>query len=109
MTGMRLYLLQRITAAFMVPLIVVHIGTVLYAVQNGLTAAEILSRTEGSLAWLLFYGLFVVCASLHGSIGLKTVLEEWTPLGGGSAAWVSSLAGAVLAVLGFRAVVAVTL
>ena len=45
----RLYLLQRLTAALMVPLIAAHIVTIIYATRHGLSAAEILSRTRGSL------------------------------------------------------------
>lgn len=106
--GMRLYLLQRITAAVLAVLVLVHLAVIAYAVQDGLSAGEILSRTRGSLGWGLFYGLFVVTVAVHGSIGLRGILTEWARLGRGAAngaAWAMAL---VLLVLGLRAVWAVT-
>ena len=52
------------------------------AVQNGLSAGEILGRTQGSLWWGLFYGLFVAAVSVHAAIGLRTVAFEWLKLKG---------------------------
>lgn len=75
-----IYLLQRLTALILVPLIAVHLFVIVTATRGGLTASEILSRTEGSVGWALFYGLFVVCAALHAPIGVRAVLREWTPL-----------------------------
>ncbi|MBE9556458.1 MAG: succinate dehydrogenase, partial [Proteobacteria bacterium] len=46
---MRLYLLQRITAAILAVAVLVHLAVIAYAVQGGLGAEEILSRTRGSL------------------------------------------------------------
>ena len=53
---LRLYLLQRLTAALMVPLIAAHLITIIYATHNGISATEILGRTRGSLGWAGFYG-----------------------------------------------------
>jgi len=75
------YFLQRGTAMLMVPLIITHIIVIIMAVQGGLSAEEILSRTRGSMAWAGFYGVFVFAASIHAGIGVQTVLREWTPLG----------------------------
>lgn len=77
-----LYLLQRLTALIMAPLVLGHIAVMIYAVQGGLSAAEILGRTQGSLFWALFYGLFVVAVSVHAAIGLRTILFEWGRLSG---------------------------
>ena len=74
--NVRLYILQRATAALMVPLIVVHLVLIFYATRNGLSAAEILGRTRGSLAWGLTYGVFVAAAAVHGAIGLRNVAVE---------------------------------
>ena len=63
MLGPHLYLLQRITALAMAPLVLGHLAVMIYAIQGGLSAAEILGRTQGSLAWFLFYGLFVLAVS----------------------------------------------
>jgi fumarate reductase subunit C len=103
----RLYLLQRFTAALMLPLIVAHLATILYATRYGLSAAEILSRTRGSALWGAFYGLFVVLAATHGAIGLRVVVSEWTGLRGRALDLCMVAAGLILATLGLRAVYAV--
>ncbi|WP_299293708.1 succinate dehydrogenase [uncultured Tateyamaria sp.] len=108
MLSLRLYMLQRITALLMAPLVLGHLAVMIYAIQGGLSAAEILGRTQGSVAWFLFYGLFVVAVSVHGAIGLRTVLHEWGGLKGPlleAAMWGLGLA---LFALGARAVWAVT-
>ncbi len=107
--SIRLYIWQRITAALLVPMICLHIAVIFYAMRRGLTAADILSRTHGSVAWALFYGSFVLIASVHGSIGIRNVLAEWAPLTGRTAGLAAVLFGAALIVLGLRAVAAVVL
>ncbi len=74
----RLYVWQRLTAALMVPLIVLHVAIIFYATRKGLTAADILSRTRGSLFWGSLYGAFVAAAAIHAGIGVRTVLTEWS-------------------------------
>ena len=103
----RLYILQRLTAALMVPLIAAHIVTIVYATRHGLSSAEILSRTRGSFVWASFYGLFVLLAATHGAIGLSVVAGEWTSLRGRSLDALMLAAGIILALLGARAVYAV--
>ncbi len=105
----RLFLLQRISALVLAPLVLVHLGLIFYAVGDGLTAAEILGRTRGSLFWGAFYGLFVAAAAVHGPIGLRTVLAEMTPWRGRSLDLAMLAFGLVLLVLGGRAVLAVVL
>ena len=107
--SLRLYLAQRISALVMLPLILVHLGTILYAVDAGLTAAEIFARTKGSLFWGLFYGLFVAAAAVHAAIGLRTVLGEWTALKGRGLDLAALLFALALLGLGARAVYAVVL
>ena len=60
MLDLRLYMAQRLSALLMAPLVIGHIAVMIYAVQGGLSAGEILGRTRGSLFWALFYGGFVV-------------------------------------------------
>ena len=103
----RLYILQRLTAMLMLPLIAAHIATIIYASHKGLSAAEILGRTRGSVAWAAFYGSFVLLAATHGAIGLRTVAAEWTGLRGRGLDALVIVAGVVLAALGVRAVYAV--
>ena len=106
---MRLYLWQRATAAVMVPLVLLHIAVILYVSRQGLTAADILSRTHGSVVWASYYGLFVAAASIHASIGVRNVLVEWSPLDSRGAGWCAIVLGIALALLGFHAVVALVL
>ncbi len=105
----RLYLWQRATSALMVPLVLVHIAVILYVSRQGLTAADILSRTHDSLLWASYYGLFVAAASVHASIGVRNVLTEWSPLNERDAGWCAVVLGIVLAFLGFHAVAALVL
>jgi len=72
-----LWVAQRLTAAILALCVVVHLATIIFAVQGGLTAAEILGRTRGNTAWLAFYATFVVAAAIHAPIGLRPVLGEW--------------------------------
>ena len=71
-----LYLLQRLSALVMAPLVLGHIAVMIYAIQDGLTAGEILGRTQGSVLWGLFYGTFVVAVSIHAAIGLRVIAYE---------------------------------
>ncbi len=103
-----LWAVQRVTAAFLAVFVLVHLATIVYAVRGGLTAAEILARTHSSLAIPLFYALFVVAASIHGAIGLRTIAAEWLQWRGRSADAVVLLVGLALLGLGMRAVWAVS-
>jgi fumarate reductase subunit C len=106
---MRLYLWQRAMATLMVPLVLVHIAVIFYATRNGMTAADILSRTHGSIVWASYYGLFVAAASIHATIGVRNVLTEWSPLTDRRAGSFAVVFGLLLAALGTRAVFAVVL
>ena len=54
MISAKLYILQRLTALIMAPLVLGHLALMIYAVQGGLSASEILGRTQGSVFWALF-------------------------------------------------------
>lgn len=108
MLDLRLYMAQRITAMVMIPLTIGHLAVIIYAIQGGLTTAEILGRTQGSVFWFLFYGTFVLAVSVHAAIGLRVIAHEWLRLKG---VWLSVLTWTVclvLLVMGARAVLAVT-
>ena len=107
MTETRLYLLQRASAMILAPLVIAHLALIVYAVRGGLTAAEILSRTQGSLGWALFYGLFVLAVAVHAPIGLRNILREATAWRSASLNLVMGLFGLLLLGLGLRAVWAV--
>lgn len=107
--NVRLYVWQRGTAALMAPLVAIHIAVIFYATRQGLSAADILSRTRGSIVWGAYYGLFVAAVSIHAAIGVRNVLAEWSPLSERHAGWLAFLFGLALAALGARAVFAVVL
>ena len=101
------FVLQRLSAMVLAPLVVVHLGTMIYAIQDGLSAAEILSRTKGSCFWGTLYSAFVVAAAIHASIGLRTIIGEMTSLRVTLCDILALLLGAMILVLGLRAVWAV--
>jgi len=105
---LKLYMTQRLSAIFMVPFILVHLGVIIYASRNGVSAAEILGRTKGSIGWMLFYGLFVVAASIHGTIGIRNIVSEMFAWRGRSFESVMVLVVVLLVTVGLRAVGAVT-
>jgi len=102
-----LWLAQRVTAAILAVCVFVHLATIIYAVQGGLTAAEILGRARGNAAWLAFYSVFVVAAAIHAPIGLRPVLGEWLRWRGPSRELALGLFAMILLFLGMRAVLAV--
>jgi len=107
--NVRLYVWQRSTAALMVPLVLVHVVVIFYATRKGMTAADILARTRGSIAWASFYSVFVAAAAIHAAIGVRNILTEWSPLNERRAGILSIVFGALLLLLGLRAVAAVVL
>jgi fumarate reductase subunit C len=82
---------------------------VIYATQDGLSAAEILARTQGSTGWAIFYGLFVLAAAVHAPIGLRNVIREATPWTGRGLDAAMLLLFVLFLLLGLRAVAAVIL
>lgn len=107
MLGVRLYLLQRLTALMMAPLAIGHIVVMIYAVRGGLSADEILGRTQGSVGWGLFYGLFVIAVSIHAAIGLRVIVFEVLKVRGAALSTVTAVVFLILLALGGRAVYAV--
>jgi fumarate reductase subunit C len=107
MTELRLYLAQRISAAIMAPLVLLHLGVMIYAIQGGLSAEEILGRTRGSLFWAGVYGIFVLAVAVHAAIGLRNILREWWALQGVLLNTLSWIFAAGSLVMGLRAVAAV--
>ena len=108
MLNLHLYMAQRLTALIMVPLTIGHLAVMIYAVQDGLSVAEILARTQGSLAWFLFYGSFVLAVSIHAAIGMRAIMFEWLGIKGAVLSAISWGLCFLLLGLGGRAVWAVT-
>ena len=102
-----LYLLQRGSALVLAPLVVAHLALIVIASRDGLSAAEILARTQGSVGWAAFYGLFVLAAAVHAPIGLRNVIREATPWRGRGLDLAMALLFLVMLALGARAVIAV--
>ncbi|MBU6224173.1 MAG: succinate dehydrogenase [Burkholderiales bacterium] len=102
-----LFVLQRLSALVMAPLVLMHLVLIVYAVRDGLSAGEILSRTQGHWGWIFFYFLFVISVSIHVPIGMRNVMLEWSDWNPSLVNALSWLMALVLFLLGMRAVVAV--
>jgi len=102
-----LWLAQRASAMILAVCIIVHLITVIYAVNDGLSAQEILNRTRGNLFWGAFYLVFVGAVAVHAPIGLRAILSEWAHWRGRSLDLGVLAVGVVLAAAGLRAVWAV--
>ena len=98
---------QRVSAMALALCVVVHLAVMIVAVRGGLSAAEILARTQGSVAFAGFYTVFVLACAVHVPIGLAAIAREWWRLGERAALWLSRGVGLLLLVLGLRAVWAV--
>ena len=107
MSEATLFALQRLSAKVLAPLVVVHLVLILYAVHGGLSAAEILGRTQGSVGWGAFYALFVIAVAIHAPIGVRNIVIEWTRWRGPSLDIMSVALALALLALGLRAVAAV--
>lgn len=102
-----LWIAQRASAAVLALCVIVHLVLMIYAVRGGLSAAEILGRTSGSVGWLVFYGVFVAAVAVHGPIGLRNILTETFGWRGTGLNLLVLITGLALAGWGGRAVWAV--
>jgi len=102
-----LWTAQRASAVVLAVCVLVHLATVIYAVRNGLSAAELLGRTRGSYGWLGFYAIFVAAVAVHAPIGLRSVLAETFNWRGTGLDITVMAMGLALAAWGLRAVYAV--
>jgi succinate dehydrogenase subunit C len=104
-----LFVAQRATAVVLAAAVLVHIGTIIYAVRGGLTAGDILGRTQGNRWFLIFYAVFVLAVAVHAPIGLRNIFREWTRWRGPGLDAALAGFGVLLLVLGLRAALAVYL
>ena len=102
-----LWIAQRASATVLAICVTVHLATIIYAVQGGLSAAEILERTRGNAGWLAFYTVFVLAVTVHAPIGLRSICIEWLGWRGRSRDVVLALFAALLAWMGMRAAIGV--
>ena len=105
----RLFMLQRITALVMAPLVFGHLAVMIYAIRSGLSTGAILSRTQGSLPWAFFYGSFVVAVSVHAAIGVRVIAAETLRVRGIFLNLLSGVLCGFLLLMGLRAVFSVTM
>lgn len=103
-----LWVAQRASAAVLALCVLVHLATLIYAVQGGLSGAEILARTRGNTAWFAFYTVFVLAVAVHAPIGLRAVLAEWLGWRGRARDFALIAFAVLLAGMGMQAVSGVT-
>ena len=98
---------QRISAMLLALCVLGHLALMIYAVRGGLSAAEILGRTNGNWAFAAFYSTFVIACAVHVPVGLTNIAREWWGWSDRVALWLSRAFGVLLLVMGLRAVLAV--
>jgi fumarate reductase subunit D len=64
-------MLQRASAAVLALCVLVHLVTIIYAVQGGFSCT--FGRTRGNYGWAAFYSVFVLACAVHVPIGLRAV------------------------------------
>ena len=84
--------------------VLIHLATMIIAVRGGLSAAEILARTQGSVVAAVFYASFVVAAAIHAPIGIAKICEEWLQWRGRSLVAAMILLAVALLLLGIVAI-----
>lgn len=97
-----LWVAQRASAAVLAVAVIVHLATVIYAVRGDLSAAEIIARLQGNVAWLIFYVVFVFAVAVHAPIGVRTILMEITPIAPRLADALSTMFLLMILIMGLR-------
>jgi fumarate reductase subunit C len=95
---------QRISAMVLTVCVVVHLAGVIYAVRGGLSAAEILGRTQGNWTFAAFYATFVLSSAAHVPVGVANIAREWVGVGEAAALWLGRALALLIGVMGLRAV-----
>ena len=73
-----IWLLQRLSAIILSACTIIHIITIINSVKIGLTSADIINRIGANYGWFIFYLIFVLSASIHAPIGIRSILKEST-------------------------------
>ena len=102
----RLWYAQRISAMVLGLCVAIHLFIMFYAIRGGLTAGEILGRTQGNWLFAIFYEVFVLACFVHAPIGLANIFRENFPRSPGVKVLPWVLAALIL-VLGTTAVIGV--
>lgn len=102
----KLWYAQRISAMILGICVAIHLLIIFYAIRGGISAQEILGRTQGNLAFALFYETFVLACFVHAPIGIANILQETIPKTGLAKpiSWVLAIA---ILTLGTTAVIGV--
>jgi fumarate reductase subunit C len=102
----KLWYAQRISAMVLGICVAVHLVIIFYAIQGGLSAQEILGRTQGNLLFAVFYEIFVLACFVHAPIGMANIMQETFPKSGVAKpiAWILAL---LILILGTTAVIGV--
>jgi fumarate reductase subunit C len=102
----KLWYAQRISAMVLGICVAVHLVIIFYAIRGGLSAQEILGRTQGNLLFAVFYEIFVLACFVHAPIGMANILQETFPNSGVAKpiAWILAL---LILILGTTAVIGV--
>jgi fumarate reductase subunit C len=99
----KLWYAQRISAMVLGICVAVHLAIIFYAIRGGVTAQEILGRTQGNVLFAFFYEVFVLACFVHAPIGMANILQETFPKSGIAKPMASAL-GLLILVLGSTAV-----
>ena len=102
----KLWYAQRISAMVLGICVAIHLLIIFYAIRGGLSAQEILGRTQGNVLFAIFYEVFVFACFIHAPIGLANILQETFPKSGLATplSWILAL---LILVLGTTAVIGV--
>lgn len=102
----KLWYAQRISAMVLGICVAIHLLIIFYAIRGGLSAQEILGRTQGNILFAIFYEVFVLACFVHAPIGLANILQETFPKAGIARplSWILAL---MILILGTTAVVGV--
>ena len=102
----KLWYAQRISAMVLGICVAIHLLIIFYAIRGGLSAHDILGRTQGNVLFAIFYEVFVLACFVHAPIGLANILQETFPKTGIARplSWILAL---MILILGTTAVVGV--
>jgi fumarate reductase subunit C len=102
----KLWYAQRISAMVLGLCVAIHLAIIFYAIRGGLSAQEILGRTQGNIFSAIFYEVFVLACFVHAPIGFANILQETFPESGLARplSWILAL---LILVLGTTAVIGV--
>lgn len=78
----KLWYAQRISAMVLGLCVAIHLLMIFFAIRDGLSAQEILGRTQGNIPFAIFYEIFVIACFVHAPIGLANILQETFPRSG---------------------------